>query len=128
MRCWELLFVCLLFYPVFSQKNNFDSVSIASHITYSKKLPFIDYATNELEYYKIDAIKPFFEKLKNSKAKQVSVLHIGDSHIQYDQGPGVIRNTFQDLFGFSGRGFVFPYASAGTHAAYDYKTSSTGIW
>ena len=128
MRCWELLFICLLFYPVLSQKNNFDSVSIASHITYSKKLPFIDYATNELEYYTIDAIKPFFEKLKNSTAKQVSILHIGDSHIQYDQGPGVIRNTFQDLFGFSGRGFVFPYASAGTHAAYDYKTSSTGIW
>lgn len=110
------------------QNTSMDSSKIASKISYSKNLSFVDYKTNELEFYSIDAIKPFFEKLKKSSNQQVRVLHIGDSHIQYDQGPGVIRSTFQDVFGFSGRGFVFPYAAAGTHAAYDYKTSSNGKW
>jgi LysM repeat protein len=128
MRFWKFLLIVTFSYPVLSQKNIFDSVSIVSKMTYSKKLPFIDYATNELEYYTIDAIKPFFEKLKKSANQQVRVLHIGDSHVQYDQGAGAIRNSFQEQFGFSGRGFVFPYAAAGTHAAYDYKTSSTGKW
>ena len=128
MACWKFLLCIILSHPMLSQRSTFDSVFIASHITYSKNLPFIDYKTNELEYYSLDAIKPFFEKLKKSTSQQVKVLHIGDSHVQYDQGPGAIRNAFQNLFGFSGRGFVFPYAAAGTHAAYDYKTSSTGKW
>ena len=128
MYYWKFLLLLVFSFPLLSQKNTFDSISIASKISYSKNLSFIDYKTNELEYYSLDAIKPFFEKLKKSTNQQVRVLHIGDSHVQYDQGAGAIRNSFQEQFGFSGRGFVFPYAAAGTHAAYDYKTSSTGKW
>lgn len=111
-----------------SQKITFDSASIVSNISYSKKLDFIEYKTNELEFYTLNAIKPFFEKLKKSANQQVRVLHIGDSHVQYDRGAGEMRNSFQALFGFSGRGFIFPYAAGGTHAAYDYKTTATGKW
>ncbi len=128
MYSWKFLLLLVFSFPSLSQKNVFDSVSIASKITYSKNLNFIDFKTNELEFYSLDVIKPFFEKLNKSSQQQVRILHFGDSHVQFDQGAGVIRNTFQDLFGFSGRGFVFPYAAAGTHSAYDYKTTSTGKW
>lgn len=128
MYCWKFLFLLVFSFPLLSQKNTLDSISVASKISYSKNLSFIDYKTNELEFYSLDAIKPFFEKLKKSTNQQVRILHIGDSHVQYDQGAGAMRNSFQEQFGFSGRGFVFPYSAAGTHAAYDYKTSSTGKW
>ena len=128
MCYWKLLLLLILINPLFGQNKTVDSISIVSQISYSKNLNFIDYKTNELEFYSLDAIKPFFEKLKRSTNQQVKVLHIGDSHVQYDQGAGAMRNTFQKMFGFSGRGFIFPYAAAGTHAAYDYKTSSTGKW
>ena len=128
MYYWKFLFFLVFSFPLLSQKTILDSFSVVSKISYSKNLSFIDYKTNELEFYSLDAIKPFFEKLKNSTNQQVRILHIGDSHVQYDQGAGAMRNSFQVQFGFSGRGFVFPYSAAGTHAAYDYKTSSTGKW
>jgi LysM repeat protein len=39
-----------------------------------------------------------------------------------------MRSIFQELFGSSGRGFVFPYSAGGTHATFDYKTGSYGKW
>jgi hypothetical protein len=55
-------------------------------------------------------------------------MHIGDSHVQADIGANYIRNYLQTIFGFGGRGAVFPYAAAATHAGHDYYTSSTGKW
>lgn len=122
-----LLFLFSLL-PVKSQVNYLDSISIVKQLSYSKKLPFIDYETNEIEYYNINSIQPFFDQLKLTNRKKVTILHFGDSHVQYDQAPGIIRDNFQKLYGYSGRGFVFPYAAAGTHAAYDYKTKMSGNW
>ena len=127
----KLIFFFLFFFLVLyvkGQIKSLDSISIINQISYSKKLPFIDYNTNEIEYYNLNAIKPFFEKLKLSQERKVTILHFGDSHIQYDQAPGIARENFQEIFGYSGRGFVFPYAAAGTHAAYDYKTKMIGSW
>ena len=127
----KLIFFFLFFFLVLTVKGqikSLDSISIINQISYSKKLSFIDYNTNEIEYYNLNAIKPFFEKLKLSQERKVTILHFGDSHIQYDQAPGIARENFQEIFGYSGRGFVFPYAAAGTHAAYDYKTKMIGSW
>jgi len=127
----KLIFFFLFFFLVLTVKGqikSLDSISIINQISYSKKLPFIDYNTNEIEYYNLNAIKPFFDKLKLANDRKVTIFHFGDSHVQYDQAPGIIRENFQQLFGYLGRGFVFPYAAAGTHAAFDYKTKMNGNW
>jgi len=127
----KLIFFFLFFFLVVKvqgQIKSLDSISIVNQISYSKKLPFIDYTTNEIEYYNLNSIKPFYDKLKLSNNRKVTIFHFGDSHVQYDQAPGIIRENFQQLFGYSGRGFVFPYAAAGTHAAFDYKTKMNGNW
>jgi LysM repeat protein/lysophospholipase L1-like esterase len=97
-------------------------------ITYANTYPFLNYQDNFIEWCNYSAIEPFFHKLKMTRFRKLSVLHIGDSHVQADFITGSLRNRFQELFGNGGRGFVFPYAAAGTHSAYDYKTSCTGLW
>lgn len=95
---------------------------------YSNRYPFIDYAHNFIEWNQCDAITPFFSALGNADNRKVRVLHIGDSHVQSDFYTGNLRNTLQEIFGYGGRGFVFPYKSAGTHSTYDYATYSSGLW
>jgi lysophospholipase L1-like esterase len=101
---------------------------IKSNIRYTKIYPFINYQMDFLEWN--DTIVPnrFFCSLKNAKAKKMKILHIGDSHVQADAHTGFIRNRMQEIFGLGGRGFVFPYAAASTHAAVDYRTTCKGKW
>lgn len=97
-------------------------------INYSGRLPFLNYRDNIVEWTQCDAITHYFSALGNAENKKVRVLHIGDSHVQTDYYTGILRNQLQEIFGYGGRGFVFPYKSAGTHATYDYATHSWGVW
>lgn len=86
---------------------------------------FIDYASNEIQHP--EALQTFFKKIKaleNGQLRQLRIAHLGDSHIQADFLSGQLRAQFQRQFGSAGRGFVFFYHQAGTHAPLDYKTTS----
>jgi len=111
---------------------NIDSTAYPQYIkrliTYNKIYPFIHYNQNYIEWNDYSSVSGFFTKLKQTKTHKLKVLHIGDSHVQADIFTGYIRNEMQNIFGDGGRGFVFPYAAASTHAAYDYKTSCKGKW
>ncbi len=67
-----------------------------------------------------------WEKL--AAGEKVRILHIGDSHIQGDVQGREIRKKLYALWGPGGRGYVFPYALAGTSSAYDYVSSGEGQW
>ncbi len=95
---------------------------------YKNSYPFIRYNENYFEWQNTDAIKNIFAKFKNTKTRKFKILHIGDSHIQADIFTGIIRDNLQQIFGYGGRGFIFPYASAKTHSANDYRTFSKGSW
>ena len=61
---------------------------------------------------------------------QLSVVHIGGSHLQADIYSDRIRGRFQSFDrGFNGgRGFIFPYAVARTNNPSNYTVSYTGRW
>lgn len=105
-----------------------DSAYLRSQITYSRQYPFIRYQLNYPEWKDSLALGSFFRALSRSDRKKVKVLHIGDSHVQADFVTGEIRDRMQQTFGPGGRGFVFPYAAAGTHNTRDYRTWSYGVW
>jgi hypothetical protein len=88
----------------------------------------MDTSANYIQYFSSDALSNFFEKLKKSSNSKVRILHIGDSHLQADIGASCTRNLLQDAFGFGGRGSIFPYTIAKTHATYDYEVKGYGIW
>ncbi|MBP7496590.1 MAG: hypothetical protein KA792_02885 [Bacteroidales bacterium] len=62
--------------------------------------------------------------------EKISILQIGDSHIQADFFSGYIRKAFMDYFcsGAGDRGFVFPYSIAKSNNPYNYEVKFTGKW
>ncbi|WP_298714292.1 GDSL-type esterase/lipase family protein [Chitinophaga sp.] len=70
---------------------------------------------------------PLYEKL-DADSQKVSILHIGDSHVQAGFYPDAVRKQLQDRFGYAGRGFVFPYKLGGTNAPAGYSWSSPQRW
>ncbi|MEO5562705.1 MAG: GDSL-type esterase/lipase family protein [Chitinophagaceae bacterium] len=73
----------------------------------------------------------FYKKLYELKTKDnglVSIVHIGDSHIQADFLSGVVRNGLQEFFGDAGRGLVFPYQLAQSNAPDDISSTSNTRW
>ena len=89
--------------------------------------PFLHTEYNSLQFYDRALAQPFFNKLKNAGKKRVE-RSIGDSHVQADGFTGELRSRFQLAYGDAGRGMVFPYSTARTHAAVDYTTAHTGRW
>ena len=67
-------------------------------------------------------------QLRQGKIKQVSVVHIGDSHIQADWMTGRLRNHFQNEFGNAGRGLIFPARVAKSNESASFISSSKGNW
>jgi len=71
------------------------------------------------------------EKLKKSASplrETVSIVHIGDSHIQADLMTRVLRKGLQERFGNAGRGIVFPFQLARTNSPSDIVSSSDVSW
>lgn len=129
--------VLLLIFQSFSRKpeNKPESVNpeqIAEHIDslikYRTYYPFIRYEKNFIEWFGPSGITGFFGKVLNTGNRKLKILHFGDSHIQADISSGYVRERLQEIFGYGGRGLVFPFKAAATHAAYDYKTYCSGKW
>ncbi len=93
------------------------------------EFPFINYEADTL--INAACLTPFFNKLlklENGDTNQVSILHIGDSHIQADFLTREVRKNLQLRFGNAGRGLVFPLRVAGTNEPADYRSSSNVSW
>lgn len=90
---------------------------------------FVNYTADTL--LNAQHLEPFFKKLlklEEGDTNQVSILHIGDSHIQADMLTREVRKGFQLQFGNAGRGLVFPLRVAGTNEPADYRSSANTSW
>jgi lysophospholipase L1-like esterase len=65
---------------------------------------------------------------KKSKQQKITILHIGDSHIQCDIFTDKVRINFQQQFGDGGRGLVFPYKVAKSTNPHNFVSFATGEW
>lgn len=104
-------------------------VSGLDSISQGVEYPFINYEGDTL--INVQHLAPFYKKLlalENGDSVQVSILHIGDSHIQADFITREVRKNLQLRFGNAGRGLVFPLRVAGTNEPGDYRTSSNVGW
>lgn len=91
----------------------------------------IDLNLNPNGIFNETALRPFFEQLKEldqTDSGKLSIVHIGDSHIQADFFTGQVRKNLQKRFGNAGRGFVFPYQIANTSGSTDVKINHIGRW
>lgn len=111
-----------------SQYKIKDSSFLERQVIQSHLFSFIDTSINQIEWYKSNAVSGFFNSLDRVNNQKVTILHIGDSHLQFDKGAGTTRELFGGVFALSGRGMIYPYSTAKTHATYDYKTKAKGEW
>lgn len=117
------LFVLLLSIGQYLHAQTFaDSINV--------KYRFIKPQLNTIENDTI-GLKDFYEKLymlQMGKQERISVLHIGDSHIQADFFSGIVRQKMQQNFGNAGRGLVFPYRVARTNEPSSFESASNIKW
>lgn len=118
-----LLAVVVCFGPKsFAQTKKPDSIYF--------NLPCLKIELNKIENDSV-ALKSFYKKLhrlKNDSVQKVSIVHIGDSHIQADYFSGKVRQNLQSEFGNAGRGLIFPYKLAKTNGQESFKSSSNVEW
>jgi len=122
------LLVLCSFTGAFAQVVEPDSLSFESGDSLAE-YPFINFEADTI--LNGAHLYPFLTKLinlENGDSTRVSILHIGDSHIQADFITRVVRKNFQLRFGNAGRGLVFPLRVAGTNEPADYRSSSNGEW
>lgn len=68
------------------------------------------------------------QSFRQSNVKPVSVVLIGDSHIQADVSSAVTRELLQYDFGNAGRGMIAPLKMSGTNQPSDYTFQSRDAW
>ncbi len=76
-------------------------------------------------------LKYFFDKLDRFSANpdgKITIVHIGDSHIQADYLTQETRKLLQKTFGNGGRGFVFPYRVIRSNGAPNCRVLYDGEW
>ena len=94
------------------------------------KLKYIQQKINTIENDSV-ALKSFYEKLyrlDKHEQQRVSIVHIGDSHLQADVFSGAVRQNMQRRFGNAGRGLIFPYRVAKSNEPNSYKTTTNIAW
>lgn len=94
-----------------------------------KQFPQISTVFNRI--FNSSELDSFYYKLRQLKKTGkgvVSIVHIGDSHIQADYMTAIVRNGLQQFFGSAGRGLVFPYQLAQSNAPPDISSSSGSSW
>lgn len=88
--------------------------------------------TNNDSVMYASTLNKFFEaldSLRDGKDTVISIVHIGDSHLQNGAYSGKIMQLMQEQFGNAGRGWVAPFRLSHTNAPEDfYITSDARSW
>lgn len=95
----------------------------------SVNYPFVNQSFNRLENDTcLNRVYEMLYKQRMTNEARISMVHIGDSHIQADMMTAVVRENIQADFGNAGRGLVTPYRVAGTNEPINYYSSSNASW
>lgn len=83
---------------------------------------------NMIQFYSRSAMDKFYTAWKTSSSSKLSILHLGDSHLQSDIYPGQLRRRMHKQHGDAGRGLMFAFSTAKTYSSIEYTTEHTGNW
>ncbi len=124
----------IAFFAGFLFANNL-VVAQNSRLPYSeRKYHYIQYDSTELEHFdsnpNLDKFYTKLDKLCFYGNENISILHIGGSHIQAGIWSWALREKFEKMMpGMEGApGIVFPFSIAKTNHPYFYTSKTTGDW
>ncbi len=120
----NIFIVLLVSIPIYAQSQ--DSVW---NVPMTSEYPFVHIDKNKIENEAVLAtVFRKLQKIQNTHKGKLTIVHIGDSHMQGDGMTSVVRKGMQQYFGNAGRGLVFPYQLAGSNAPKDVKSWSNTTW
>lgn len=138
MKKFALLYIALL---VAANSSYATAPDIADNDVSTRENPVFELGSNiprdytSYPFLKLDENKIKFngrtwhdlvDKIKKiQQGSTVSIVHIGDSHVQADGNAGKVRKLLQQQYGNAGRGLMIPYRLAGTNQPLDYKIASS---
>ena len=93
---------------------------VAPSIVYPK---YINVADNRIDLKGHDWSR-LVSQLRGADSARVTIVHIGDSHLQADMGTAVTRTLLGQHYGSAGRSLIVPFKLAGTNEPVDYVISS----
>lgn len=102
-------------------------------VRYHSGFRFLDQSVNRIEG-DLSTLQSFYAKLYRLRGgvvggrMQVSIFHLGDSHLQAGFLGGTIMHSFQRDFGNAGRGLITPLKLAKTNEPFDYDIFSSNPW
>lgn len=110
----------------------FSNLILAQGKTKWRKQAWDAIETNKITPDSTQNLVLFVDQLKSLKnqslKKDVTILHIGDSHIQGGAFTTVIKNSLENYFGCGGIGLVFPHKLARTNGVANVNFSSKNYW
>ncbi|MEO6904501.1 MAG: SGNH/GDSL hydrolase family protein [Bacteroidia bacterium] len=118
-----ILIVNSLFFSIILPAQTIDSTAYSKYTFIKPTLNRIENDTNKMQ--------SFYQKLyqlSQTKRGKISIVHIGDSHLQADIFSGSVRQKMQLKFGNAGRGLIFPYRVAKSNEPSSYRTTSNISW
>ena len=118
-----VLLLCALRAPAFPSGKGAGDIDVNSPAG-------LDTASNRIGGNRA-ALGDFFGRLRSlgeDTLGVVSVLHIGDSHVQAGFYPAAVREAIQHDFGNAGRGLIVPLKLSGTNEPPDYLITSPDRW
>lgn len=83
---------------------------------------------NVIQYWNKKAVQHFYDKWFSAEPQKISIVWMGDSHIQPDVLPEVVRKRLQKKLGDGGRGMIFPLSTGRTYSSLQYKSEHYGPW
>lgn len=106
--------------------ENPEATGLKDRVDYSA-YPWLDMRNNRIDFNGADwsAVRKAFAGCDSGR---VTVVHLGDSHIQADGATEVTRRNLQARYGNGGRGFVAPLKIAGTNEPLNYILTSSSQW
>lgn len=90
--------------------------------------PWMHEEFNMIQFYSREAMDHFYKAWNKTSERKLSIVHLGDSHLQSDVFPGEARKQLQAIHGDGGRGTMFPYSTAKSYSSIEYKTTHKGEW
>lgn len=113
------------------------SVAASAQSRFHRRVPRLDYARFEENCIEFPADSARFDNflrrldtLVVTGQGKLNILHVGGSHVQGGVWTDRLRQNLLALrYGLDGgRGFVFPYAAAGTNTPSSYRSKAFGTW
>ncbi len=114
--------VCLfsiITFRLFSQDSTY---------AYAAKYPYLHPEFNLVQFYSRSALDTFYTRWNASGEKKISMIHLGDSHLQSDIFPGRLRKSLHTIHGDGGRGIMVAFSTAKTYGSTELRTTFTGEW